>query len=162
MGQKRYVGTIKRGTPEAPGFIRHYRGSTGDRYQAIVAAHGYVGTYRTIEEAEAALLADHERKRREQRHRVAQYVERICRMIPFADRRAMWSDDDDPIAAFFVQRGYHLTLEEIGSLYGLTRERIRQVQEVALRKARIAAEMMDIDCPLEKRTLWDEMEETHG
>lgn len=162
MGRKRYLGMVHRGSPQSPGSIRHCRGSTGDRYQVIVAARRYVGTYLTVEEAEAALLADHERQRLEDRYLAARCVQRICDMIPLADRRAMWSDDDDPIAAFFVERGYQLTLEEIGSLYGLTRERIRQVQEVALRKARTAAEMMDIDCPMDRRTLWDEMEETHG
>jgi len=40
------------------------------------------------------------------------------------------------IKSFFGINGHEMTLEEIGSKYGLTRERVRQIKEKAIRKLR--------------------------
>jgi RNA polymerase primary sigma factor len=47
---------------------------------------------------------------------------------------------------FGLADGTQRALEEVGEHFGLTRERIRQIQEQALRKLR--AKMEERDCPL--------------
>ena len=44
--------------------------------------------------------------------------------------------EDIKIGDRFISREYEMTLEEIGDEFGLTRERVRQIKEKAIRKLR--------------------------
>lgn len=162
MGSRTYVGMIDRDKSICPGSIQLWRGPTGDRYRAQSMRHDHLGTYLTREAAEAAIREYHRRHGPTERDATAALVDRLCAMIPEPDRRAMWREDDDPIADFFVSRRLTLTLYEIGRLYGLTKERIRQVQEVALRKALLVAKALEIESPADRPDLWDTIETYHG
>jgi RNA polymerase primary sigma factor len=64
--------------------------------------------------------------------------------------RALTSLDERERAIIFArfglnESGERLTLEEVGQQYGVTRERIRQLENIALKKLRKAFE--DIDTP---------------
>ena len=53
--------------------------------------------------------------------------------------------EDDPGAqAFFAQHPGGATLEEVAAALGVTRERVRQIEEVALRKCRREAKRIGV------------------
>ena len=52
--------------------------------------------------------------------------------------------DDDFYARFGLTDGYSRTLEEVGRLFNVTRERIRQIEAKALRKLRHPSRMKSL------------------
>lgn len=49
-------------------------------------------------------------------------------------KRLRMSESESLLAAWSYYGAPELTLAEIGDLYGITRERVRQIEEVAMRK----------------------------
>lgn len=66
-------------------------------------------------------------------------------------------DMEETCALDIADRGDH-TLQEIGDILGITKERARQIEEVALRKLRRRADPEDFAGFLTMRNVWCEME----
>jgi len=62
--------------------------------------------------------------------------ESLAREIDRALRTVLNERERDIISNFFGIAGHEMTLEEIGDKFGLTRERVRQIKEKAIRKLR--------------------------
>ena len=58
------------------------------------------------------------------------------RLVPFDALKTLNERERNVIEAFYGINQPELTLEEIGSKYGLTRERVRQIKEKAIRRLR--------------------------
>lgn len=66
-----------------------------------------------------------------------------CRVDAGAAVDATTRYEDDPIARrFVVLHPFGATLDEVGAMFGVTRERIRQIEERALQ--RIAARLREV------------------
>lgn len=136
-----------------PGIVK-CETQSGPRYQARirVSRQVYYGPRRTTrEEAEDDLTALRIRHGRPVRHRRAvehnprqrcEEVQRVVDMLGWTaeERRGYWDApvDECPILAIGTELaavlGRHLTLAEVGLLYGVTRERVRQIEDRALDK----------------------------
>lgn len=154
-------------TKPARGEIITTRTATGAEFYAYAVVDGkrrLLGKFRDRGLAKAVIVQAQEAIAELKPATIAdiaeEFVSDMVQAVPVEERRAMFNTDRDPIGQAACRLRLCFTLDQVGRLYGVSRERIRQVQDESLKKIKRGGSLaMYEHQTLGKWTIWDQLEE---
>lgn len=152
----------KRIARRGAGAIHEYRGALRTVYYATIPTdNARLGTFESVSLAEQAIDAYLAVMPQAMSDIVEELVEELVEALPAATRTAMFGAAWDPIAECLCRLQVRLTLDQIGRAYGVSRQRIEQLEASGLRKLRGVLEDYR-DIPDRPENLWAEIEAMGG